>query len=69
MTNTMQVVVEGNTCDLANVRKKARIVIDGKPGKTRKGVLSIFADNITIRGGQKNRKLDFQLAPYFFPFS
>ena len=24
---------------------------------------------ILIRGGQKNRKLDFQLAPYFFPFS
>ena len=48
ITNTMQVVVEGNTCDLANVRKKARIVIDGKPGKTRKGVLSIFADNITM---------------------
>ena len=45
----MQVFVEGNTCDLANVKKKARILLDGKPGKTRKGILSIFADNINMK--------------------
>ena len=32
-------------------------------------LLSYLVGIVCTRGGQKNRKLDFQLAPYFFPFS
>ena len=29
----------------------------------------MFMDDLVIRGGQKNQKLDFELAPYLIPFS
>ena len=34
-----------------------------------KVVTSLTDTEMPIRGGQKNRKLDFELAPYLIPFS
>ena len=42
--NNMQVIAEGTNWDMT---KKARVNIKGKPGKSRRGILSIFAHMIT----------------------
>ena len=45
--NNMQVIAEGTNWDMTEIKKKARVNIKGKPGKSRRGIISIFADMIT----------------------
>ena len=43
----MQVIAEGTNWDMTKIKKKARVNVKGKPGKSRRGILTIFAHTIT----------------------